>query len=206
MVTGDGIKWRKKNQTSSTMGGTMRYLPVTTVARTIIFKSRALKYAAIALLPLVALTFTPMVKFAVLTFGERALLETRPVDPRELLRGDYVTLDYKISDIPRELLSKDEFSPSNEYVYVTLSLDGAGVASVADASLSRPSKGLYIRGRFHNSMVWSDYSIDYGLGVYYVPEGTGKELERLIRENGKVFADVRILRGHGVIKKLEIRE
>ena len=91
-------------------------------------------------------------------------------------------------------------------MYVTLDLDDAGVASASRASLSRPSNGLYIRGQFRNSMVWNDYFIDYGISAYYVPEGTGHELERLIEKNNKVFADVRILLGHGVIKKLEILE
>jgi uncharacterized membrane-anchored protein len=177
-----------------------------------LFENMLVKYAAIALFPLFTLLWVPIVNFTVLSFGESALLETWPVDPRDLLRGDYVMLDYKISDIPRESLAKEEFrSPDVDirtarYVYVTLDLDDAGVASVSGASLSRPSSGLYIRGRFRNSMVWSDYSIDYGLGAYYVPEGTGHELEGLMRGNGKVFADVRILRGHGVIKKLEIVE
>jgi uncharacterized membrane-anchored protein len=48
-------------------------------------------------------------------------------------------------------------------------------------------------------------TVDYGLGVYYVPEGTGRELEEAISESS-VFADVRVLMGRGVIKKLEIKK
>ena len=36
----------------------------------------------------------------VLASGRTILLETVPVDPRDLLRGDYVLLRYKISDVP----------------------------------------------------------------------------------------------------------
>jgi len=36
-----------------------------------------------------------------LTQGRVVQLETRPVDPRDLLRGDYVILNYKISRVPR---------------------------------------------------------------------------------------------------------
>ena len=32
-----------------------------------------------------------------LLMGKEVLLEIRPVDPRDLLRGDYVTLDFNIS-------------------------------------------------------------------------------------------------------------
>jgi hypothetical protein len=31
------------------------------------------------------------------------MLETRPVDPRDTLRGDYLRLNYKISDVPVNL-------------------------------------------------------------------------------------------------------
>jgi uncharacterized membrane-anchored protein len=34
-----------------------------------------------------------------LRVGQLILLETRPVDPRDMLRGDYVILSYKISDV-----------------------------------------------------------------------------------------------------------
>ena len=34
--------------------------------------------------------------------GPRYLLQTRPVDPRDLLRGDYVILGYEISTPPKE--------------------------------------------------------------------------------------------------------
>jgi hypothetical protein len=38
-----------------------------------------------------------------------------------------------------------------------------------------------------------------------VPEGTGREIESAIN-SGSVLADVRVLRGRGVIKKLEVAE
>jgi uncharacterized membrane-anchored protein len=139
-----------------------------------------------------------------LAFGVRVLLETRPVDPRDFLRGDYVTLDYVISDV------HDKFSPGEDFpeekkqqniVYVTLLLDDKGVASVSGASFSRPREGLYLQGWLDKRAQW----VDYGLGVYYVPEGTGRELEDMLRDpNAKVLADVRVFRGRGVIKKLEV--
>ncbi|MDR1979005.1 MAG: GDYXXLXY domain-containing protein [Synergistaceae bacterium] len=166
-----------------------------------LFKSTIFKYIGIAALPLAVLLFQPATNFAVLAFGAPALLETRPIDPRDFLRGDYVTLGYVISDIPDALFSEDKF-PEHEGetpVYVTLALDDKGIASVSRASFSRPSDGLYIRGRLN----W--WNVDYGIGVYYVPEGTGREIEDAMRdEDVKVLANVRILKGRAVIKKLEI--
>ena len=166
------------------------------------FKSILFKYLAVAVLPLAALLFQPTVNFAVLTLGARALLEARPVDPRDFLRGDYVTLDYAISDIPDALfpdLREQDKQKNRRTVYVTLALNGAGIASVSGVSLSRPKEGLYIRG----SEAW--HKVDYGLGIYYVPEGTGRAIENALRDpNVKVLADTRLLWGRGVIKKLEI--
>src|SRR5664279_3810970 len=37
--------------------------------------------------------------------GRAVLLETQPVDPRDMLSGDYLMLNYKISDVPTNLFS-----------------------------------------------------------------------------------------------------
>jgi uncharacterized membrane-anchored protein len=50
---------------------------------------------------------------------------------------------------------------------------------------------------------WS--GIGYGIGAYYVPEGTGREIEDRIRDaddKTRILVDVRVLRGHPVIKGL----
>ncbi|MDR2174772.1 MAG: GDYXXLXY domain-containing protein [Synergistaceae bacterium] len=198
------------------------------------FKSLALKYAAIAILPLSVLLYQPAVNFTALAWGERVLLRTRPVDPRDFLRGDYVTLDYDISDVPEDLLpegslpdiaddteadsadraeeavlrsgwkryrtDRDYYRSYYRDLYVTLKLDGNGVGSIAGVSFTRPSGRLYLKGTI--VWQWQSYSVDYGLGVYYVPEGTGRELEEAVRK-GSVLADVRVLRGYGVLKNLE---
>ncbi|MDR1516139.1 MAG: GDYXXLXY domain-containing protein [Synergistaceae bacterium] len=174
------------------------------LALTFLRNTRA-KYAAVALLPLLALLYTPIANYSILFFGQRVLLETLPVDPTDFLRGDYVLLDYKIEDVD-DFVNQDEwdadYDRQGRESYVSLALDAGGVASVTAVSDERPS-GLYIKGRVKER--WSDSFIcDYGLGVYYIPEGTGRELEEAIGDK-RVLADVRILRGRGVIKNLEVR-
>ncbi|MDR1916007.1 MAG: GDYXXLXY domain-containing protein [Synergistaceae bacterium] len=181
-----------------------------------LFKSLAVKYVSIAILPIAIMFYTPIVNFTILHIGARALLETIPVDPRDLLRGDYVILDYRITEIPDELLPQGVDTNDDNYyrknigddVYVTLELDDAGVASISRVSLERPADGLYIKGTLFKNWSRIQYSCDYGLGAYYVPEGTGRELEEKINSSNRysVYADVRILNGRGVIKTLEIRE
>jgi uncharacterized membrane-anchored protein len=184
------------------------------------FRSLALKYVALAILPLGVLIYQPASNFAVLSLGERVLLRTRPLDPRDFLRGDYVTLGYDISDIPEELLSGENLPDDEEDrsailrsgwksaayygsyyrdIYVTLKLDDDGIGSLSGASFAPPSDGLYLKG----TITWNRYSytVDYGIGVYYVPEGTGGELEDAVQKGG-VLADVRVFKGRCVLKEL----
>ncbi|MDR1021651.1 MAG: GDYXXLXY domain-containing protein [Synergistaceae bacterium] len=174
-------------------------------------KQTWVKYAAVAILPALALFYAPIVNYSVLLFGQKVLLETLPVDPTDFLRGDYVTLDYAIADIEPFITWEDD-DDDDDYdkrrrgreVYVSLALDGDGIASVSAVSEERPS-GLYLKGRAKRRFWGSRVDCDYGLGAYYIPEGTGRELEDAI-DDKRVLADVRILRGRGVIKKLEVAE
>ncbi|MDR1966729.1 MAG: GDYXXLXY domain-containing protein [Synergistaceae bacterium] len=166
-----------------------------------ILKSAAAKYAAIAVLPLIVLCYIPLAKYTILLLGTRVLLETVPADPRDILRGDYVVLDYEIANPPENMLPEEtEENYIEKDVYVTLNIDKDGVGTIKDISSRRPAENLYLRGRL-GRWSWSRASIDYGLGVYYVPEGTGRNIERKISDS-KVLADVRILRGYSVIKGL----
>jgi uncharacterized membrane-anchored protein len=171
------------------------------------FKPQIFKYAAIAVLPLAALLFQPAAYLTVLSLGDRVLLETVPVDPSDFLRGDYVILNYKISEVSDELgkrllLNDLGTLGGDRPVYVALDLDSRGVAFVSAVSAERPPAEIYLKATLRR--LWTDtYSIDYGLGRYYVPEGTGAELEMAIGgESGTVMADVRVLGGRGVIKEL----
>jgi uncharacterized membrane-anchored protein len=194
-----------------------------------VFKSLAVKYTAIAILPLAVLLWQPAANFTVLTLGERVLLRTRPLDPRDFLRGDYVVLDYDIADIPKDLLPKDSLPSDDEDeraallrlgwkqtgqfggygseyyrdLYVTLELDADGVGSISDTSFTRPLGGLYLKATLVYPFWGSSFTADYGLGVYYVPEGTGREIENAVRE-GDVLADVRVFKGRAVLKSLEV--
>ena len=178
-------------------------------------KSLEFKYAAIIILPLAAMFYSQVVNFAILAFGERVLLETMPIDPRDILRGDYVTLGYEISFIDEELLTnalgdadKDVdyyYRYTGREIFATMEKDERGVGTVKSVSAARPPDGFYLRGVIRDR--WD--GITYGIGVYYVPEGTGLEMENRIWGMGEtqILVDVRVLRGRPVIKDLvEFRE
>lgn len=115
-----------------------------------------------------------------------ALLETQPVDPRDLLRGDYVILNYRISQIPLSLFQPplSETLPAGKSVYVTLEPRGKFHEAVG-ASLDRPSPQagqVVIRGTTEHSWQTSSVRVGYGLERFYVAEGTGNPQGKLTVE------------------------
>jgi len=128
------------------------------------------------------------------------LLETVPVDPRDLLRGDYVTLGYKISTLPNTLFSPPLSSGDaviGKPVFVGLEKRGQFHEAVR-ASFDRPEPKpgqIILQGR--GVRFWgSQARVEYGLERYYVKEGTGNP-------RGKLTVEVAISNdGKGVIKQV----
>jgi uncharacterized membrane-anchored protein len=157
-------------------------------------------------MPLCALFYPQALNFATLAFGERVLLETRPVDPTDFLRGDYVTLDYEIQDVPDDFFAEEPNDGAYSHIrpsviFVELERDADGVGHVKSVYPKRPNGGLYIKGVYSGRY----RNLDYGLSRYYVPEGTGREIEEKVRDHD-VLAEVRIWRGHPVIYGLVFKE
>jgi len=117
--------------------------------------------------------------------GKVILLETRPVDPRDLLSGDYLMLNYKVSDVPVNLFSppvkKD--LPYGTKVFVALAPGTNRFYEVTRASTNEfaPAAGeILLRGK-SDQRWWSTNSIHvaYGIENYFVAEGTGNPVGKL---------------------------
>jgi uncharacterized membrane-anchored protein len=142
------------------------------------------------------------VKEFTLQTGEEVLLKTRPIDPRDLFRGDYVILNYEISTIDISGLQKDvtDFK-QNDKVYVSLNkVENYGV--VSGVFINKPKEGLFIKGTIKNAQE-SRLNLEYGIESYFVPEGKGREIERQTGRNLDVKVSVDKL-GNAVIKDLLI--
>jgi len=127
--------------------------------------------------------------------GKEVLLKTVPVDPRDLLRGDYVVLNYEISTPPR--MQKGNFS-SDSTVYVVLDIDKDNIATVRYVSDKIPRNEFFIKGKVRNK--WSP-RVEYGIESYFVKEGTGLELEQKLRSGA--YAKVAIDKnGNAKVKEL----
>jgi uncharacterized membrane-anchored protein len=150
---------------------------------------RTHKMAAAALAALVQcgiLLYMIQSRASILQNGAEVVLRTEPVDPRDLLRGDYVTLGYAISSFPATEIDGDlnrRFDESSP-VYVALKKGPDGVweksrASVSPISDLRPDEVL-IAGRalYGFTPKSSDtVRVNYGIERFYVPEGEGRGIE-----------------------------
>jgi uncharacterized membrane-anchored protein len=149
--------------------------------------------AAVAAVQIGFLGWSIAGRAALLRNGEEVRLKVEPIDPRDLLRGDYVRLGYDISTLPVALFAPppaaDAFDRSRT-VYVLLRPGEDRVWSAAGASIDdRPAADLVrpgdvvIKGEARS--VWSETGdmvfVDYGLDRFYLPEGEGLAIERDMR-------------------------
>ena len=124
---------------------------------------------------------------SILRSGADIKLKTLPVDPRDLLRGDYVILSYPISTIPKSIVTGEVPKVNGrERLVVRLKPGADGLWTATEASFgSLPAQEGSVVLR---TLPFDYYSVtdgvlpetlfvSYGLERYYVPEGEGKVLE-----------------------------
>jgi uncharacterized membrane-anchored protein len=115
---------------------------------------------------------------AVLRTGDKVVLQTAPVDPRDLFRGDYVVLDYAISTIDTNQVAWDAADPfAGQTVWVVLEPTERYHEPVVVTDRPVDHELTAIRGVVEYSA--SPFiRLRYGIEEYFVPEGTGREIER----------------------------
>jgi uncharacterized membrane-anchored protein len=130
--------------------------------------------------------------------GEEIILRTRPVDPRDLLRGNFVALDYEVERVHLpDLLSATDPSgwEKGDVLYLMLRPDGVTWRAVG---LSRQRvKGepgdVMLRAKYERREDYGgatepgknmpvDVFLDIGVDHYYAAEKAAKELEADARE------------------------
>ena len=135
------------------------------------------------------------VKEYTLRTGTEVLLKLRPVDPRDLFRGDYVILSYDISSV--NVKEAGEFN-TNDTIYTLLRLN-ENVAEFAGTSRTKPTNGLFIAGNVSSARA-TNLRVTYGIESYFVPEGEGLKIERSRRDMyAKIVIDSS---GRSVVKSL----
>lgn len=119
--------------------------------------------------------------------GTEVTLAAEPVDPRDLFRGDYVTLSYGFTRFEAPAQPDGQ---SERDVWVRLTRDGAlwRHSEIAFSPLSaRSPDEVILRGRaIESGGVWNDgdarmnYRTIFGIESYFVPEGQGRPIEQAI--------------------------
>jgi uncharacterized membrane-anchored protein len=148
----------------------------------------------------------------ILREGTEVMLQTRPVDPRDFLRGDYVVLTYDISWIAAGAL-KDSPAKSKD-IYVKLApkpeTDVYDVVSVHPEPVAVGPGEVLIHGQVVSGITCGPQAhnycerinITYGIEKYFVPEGEGRNIESA-RNQGKVVIVAAVApNGRAAIKRL----
>ena len=130
---------------------------------------------------------TAAVQEYALATGKVILLETARVDPRDLLQGDYLILNYKISDVPTNLFSPTvtkelpvgtkvfvALAPTTNQFYVVVRAGTNEFVPAADEVLL---KGRSAWPRWNAAT--NSIHVEYGLERFYVAEGTGNPIGKL---------------------------
>ena len=153
---------------------------------------------AIPLLILLAMTIKPQ---ATVLFGQEIVLETKAYDPTDLFRGDYVSISFAISDIPKSKVTLPIDKINGKNLYVSLKQEGKYYV-VDQVSETKPKQGVYLQGKFqeiYNQFNEADkFRVDYSLDKYFVEQGSGVDLQQHSYSGGLV-GTVKILGGYGVL-------
>ncbi|CAN7519106.1 GDYXXLXY domain-containing protein [Mesorhizobium sp. LjRoot246] len=130
---------------------------------------------------------------AILRNGKEVLLKIEPIDPRDLLRGDFIILGYEISRIPVKMIADippDKLSSDDTSIVVRLKkgIDGYWAPTTAwfgKAPTQAAADEADISG--HVAEGWDlrseggTVAPDYGIERFYLPEGEGMAIQNDMR-------------------------
>lgn len=132
----------------------------------------------------------------VLQQGETVILELQPIDPRSIIQGDYVILAYKAGNLE---------IPNGKYderVNMVLRKDEKNIYQYAGYYQHRKKWNKDFQSQPDDVIITGRYNghnqVHFGIESYFVPEGTGLEVE----ENAN-FAIVKVAKdGNAILTKL----
>ena len=121
--------------------------------------------------------------------GKKIMLKCEAVDPRSLFSGDYVILNYEISEIDLKDITLDQKKTAEEWlnfhagddIFVTLKKNTADdFFSVSGLSnlYSEPEKdAVILSGKVIYRTSSERLRVKYGIEDYFVPQNEGKHIE-----------------------------
>jgi uncharacterized membrane-anchored protein len=151
----------------------------------------------------------------ILRTGSDVTLQTRPLDPRDFLRGDYVVLGYDISSVPAGALKDERSAGRGTPVFVKIAPNQDGfyeAISVHATPVEVTSPEVLIRGRVVSGAecgkdrraFCGTLQVRYGIERYFVPEGEGRKLESARNQRKLTIVAAVAPSGRAAIKRLLI--
>lgn len=161
---------------------------------------------AIPILVLLSMTIKPLYTNM---YGETVMLKTIPVDPTDLLYGDYVDLQYEISDVSANVFdpllrqkAKKDMAFEQTPVYVSLKKN-KNFYVIERVSETKPRSSLFLEGKLQSQpFAANTYMIDYPLNRFYVAEGSGLKLEKL-SQKGALVVELKVHNGYAVLSHIK---
>lgn len=154
--------------------------------------------AVIAVLQSAAILYVVESRASVLRHGQEVLLQTAPIDPRDLLRGDYVVLSYDIATVPTSIvIGSWPQASKKQAIHVRIAPGDGGLWKLMQASFDPlpPVEGTVIlKGTVSyvpDRSAGGELRVTYGIERYYVPEGEGRDIESA-RNDGRVSVAARV--------------
>lgn len=114
-----------------------------------------------------------------LSNGQVVLVELAPVDPRSLMQGDYMALNFAVDDKLRDQFGqvddfykhKDTFQAPPLYAYLTLDTQGKASLAGTGNSLATSEGKIAVRLRVRHGY------LSIGPNAFFFQEGTGRAYE-----------------------------
>lgn len=153
--------------------------------------------------------------------AEVITVQTTPIDPRDMLRGDYVRLEYSFSRqngtveqvnadgewetkavFNTDEMKNDQRSFYGRTIYTIMGKGTDGIWVPVKMTPNKPSEGVFLKG------IGDRWRVHYGIESYYVEEGQGESIEQAMRSAPKqVMVDLAVRKDGKVrIKNVRITE
>jgi uncharacterized membrane-anchored protein len=185
--------------------------------------TKTTKFAAAVGIQVLIILVIIVYKLAIMAGGTDVMLHIMPIDPRDMLRGDYATFRFDISQVPA-YKAYDLDIKTGDTVYVALQQSGKyWIASRITKTIPRDNS-IFIKGRITSAPIHNQphginyvnidmvptvnvynqvYDISYGIEQYFIPEGKGTGLTRTSNAAALVTVDDK---GNAVIKRMYVND
>ncbi len=148
-----------------------------------------IKWGLLALVQLSLIAIPLVDRLQVQMGGEEVTLALIPVDPRDLLRGDYVIINLEIGRLSADLPGASDVT-SGDDVFVELQAGETGVMEAVSIHTSADGvSGPLISGTVLTA-TGEDVRIDYGIDAFFLPEGEGLIIEDLETDRVRLVVSV----------------